>query len=217
MADEQKQTETPAQDEQNVEQAEGVEQPQQAGAQAPGAEDAAAEAEDRVEHAADEEVVDVASLKAELEQAQAEIADLQKQLAELQPRALAEIQNVRRRAEQDVDKARKFALEKFAGELLPVVDSLERAIEACQAEDDATRALREGVEMTLKLLLDGMGKFNLEPIDPQGEAFNPEHHQAMSMVEDPSAKPNTVVAVMQKGYLLNGRLVRPAMVMVAKG
>lgn len=217
MADEQKQTETPAQDEQNVEQAEGVEQPQQDGAQASGAKEAATEAEDRVESAADEEVVDVASLKAELDQAQAEIADLQKQLAELQPRALAEIQNVRRRAEQDVDKARKFALEKFAGELLPVVDSLERAIEACQAEDDATRALREGVEMTLKLLLDGMGKFNLEPIDPQGEAFNPEHHQAMSMVDDPNAKPNTVVAVMQKGYLLNGRLVRPAMVMVAKG
>lgn len=208
MADEQKQTETPAQDEQNVEQAEGVEQPQQDGAQASGAKEAATEAEDRVESAADEEVVDVASLKAELDQAQAEIADLQKQLAELQPRALAEIQNVRRRAEQDVDKARKFALEKFAGELLPVVDSLERAIEACQAEDDATRALREGVEMTLKLLLDGMGKFNLEPIDPQGEAFNPEHHQAMSMVDDPNAKPNTVVAVMQKGYLLNGRLVR---------
>lgn len=200
MADEQKQTETPAQDEHNVEQAEPVLER--------GAESEAAEAED---------AVDAAALQAQLEAAQAEIADLQKQLAEVQPRALAEIQNVRRRAEQDVDKARKFALEKFAGELLPVVDSLERAIEACQAEDDATRALKEGVEMTLKLLLDGMGKFNVEPIDPQGQAFNPEHHQAMSMVEDPNAEPNTVVAVMQKGYLLNGRLVRPAMVMVAKG
>jgi len=200
MADEHKQTETPAQDEQNLEQAEPV--------QEPGAESEATEAE---------ETVDAAALQAQLEAAQAEIADLQKQLAELQPRALAEIQNVRRRAEQDVDKARKFALEKFAGELLPVVDSLERAVEACQAEDEATQALKEGVEMTLKLLLDGMGKFNVEPINPQGEAFNPEHHQAMSMVEDPNAKPNTVVAVMQKGYLLNGRLMRPAMVMVAKG
>jgi molecular chaperone GrpE len=205
MADEQKQTETPAQDEQNVEQAEPVLEP--------GADNVTSAAQD----AADAEALDAEALQAQLEQAQAEIADLQKQLAELQPRAQAEIQNVRRRAEQDVEKARKFALEKFTGELLPVVDSLERAIDACQADDEATKALREGVEMTLKLLLDGMGKFNVEPIDPQGEAFNPEHHQAMSMVEDPNAAPNTVVAVMQKGYLLNGRLVRPAMVMVAKG
>lgn len=164
-----------------------------------------------------EEAVDAETLKEQLAQAEAEIADLQKQLAELQPRAQAEMANVRRRAEQDVEKARKFALEKFAGELLPVVDSLERAIEACQADDEATKGLKEGVEMTHKLFLDGMGKFNVETVDPKGEAFNPEHHQAMSMVEDPSAEPNTVVAVMQKGYLLNGRLIRPAMVMVAKG
>jgi len=199
MADEQqKQTETPEQD--SVEQAEAVIEP--------GA--------DSVEIAA-EEGDDVEALKEQLALAEAEIADLQKQLAELQPRAQAEIQNMRRRAELDVEKARKFALEKFTGELLPVVDSLERAIESCQAEDEATKTLKEGVEMTLKLLLDGMGKFNVETVDPQGQAFNPEHHQAMSMVEAPDAEPNTVVAVMQKGYLLNGRLVRPAMVMVAKG
>ncbi|GGB99474.1 protein GrpE [Marinobacterium zhoushanense] len=199
MADEQqKQTETPAAEQQNVDQT-VVE---------PSAED--------VEVAADG-AVDVEALKEQLALAEAEIDDLQKQLAELQPRAQAEIQNMRRRAEQDVEKARKFALEKFTGELLPVVDSLERAIESCQAEDEATKALKEGVEMTLKLLLDGMGKFNVETVDPQGQAFNPEHHQAMSMVEVPDAEPNTVVAVMQKGYLLNGRLVRPAMVMVAKG
>ncbi|MBS98721.1 MAG: nucleotide exchange factor GrpE [Oceanospirillaceae bacterium] len=201
MADEQqKQTETPAQESESGAQAEPVLEP--------GAESVEIPAE---------EAVDSAALQQELEQAQAEIADLQKQLSELQPRAQAEIQNVRRRAEQDVEKARKFALEKFTGELLPVVDSLERAIEACQAEDEATQALKEGVEMTLKLLLDGLGKFNVEMVDPHGETFNPEHHQAMSMVEDPNADPNTVVAVMQKGYLLNGRLVRPAMVMVAKG
>lgn len=164
-----------------------------------------------------EEAVDAEALKEQLAQAEAEIADLQKQLAELQPRAQAEIQNVRRRAEQDVEKARKFALEKFTGELLPVVDSLERAIDACQADDEATQSLKEGVEMTHKLFLDGLGKFNVETVDPKGETFNPEHHQAMSMVEDPDAEPNTVVAVMQKGYLLNGRLIRPAMVMVAKG
>lgn len=164
-----------------------------------------------------DEAVDAEALKEQLALATAEIADLQKQLAELQPRAQAEMANVRRRAEQDVEKARKFALEKFAGELLPVVDSLERAIEACQSDDEATKRLKEGVEMTHKLFLDGMGKFNVETVDPTGEAFNPEHHQAMSMVEDPNAEPNTVVAVMQKGYLLNGRLIRPAMVMVAKG
>ncbi|SEG81003.1 nucleotide exchange factor GrpE [Marinobacterium lutimaris] len=164
-----------------------------------------------------DEAVDAETLKQQLAQAEAEIADLQKQLAELQPRAQAEIQNMRRRAEQDVEKARKFALEKFAGELLPVMDSLERAIEACQAEDEATKSLKEGVEMTHKLFLDGMGKFNVETVDPTGEAFNPEHHQAMSLVDAPDAEPNTVVAVMQKGYLLNGRLIRPAMVMVAKG
>lgn len=201
MSDEQqKQTEAPEQAQDNVEQADAVIEP--------GAEsvESAAEAAD-----------DTEALKEQLALATAEIADLQKQLAEMQPRAQAEIQNMRRRAEQDVEKARKFALEKFTGELLPVVDSLERAIESCQSEDEATKALREGVEMTLKLLLDGMGKFNVEMVDPQGEAFNPEHHQAMSMVEAPDAQPNTVVAVMQKGYLLNGRLVRPAMVMVAKG
>lgn len=164
-----------------------------------------------------DEAVDAEALKEQLALATAEIADLQKQLAELQPRAQAEMANVRRRAEQDVEKARKFALEKFAGELLPVMDSLERAIEACQAEDEATMRLKEGVEMTHKLFLDGMGKFNVETLDPTGEAFNPEHHQAMSMVDAPDAEPNTVVAVMQKGYLLNGRLIRPAMVMVAKG
>ncbi|WP_432697417.1 nucleotide exchange factor GrpE [Marinobacterium sp. YM272] len=164
-----------------------------------------------------EEAVDAEALREQLALAEAEIADLQKQLAELQPRAQAEMANVRRRAEQDVEKARKFALEKFAGELLPVVDSLERAIEACQADDEATKSLKEGVEMTHKLFLDGMGKFNVETVDPTGEAFNPEHHQAMSLVDAPDAEPNTVVAVMQKGYLLNGRLIRPAMVMVAKG
>lgn len=159
----------------------------------------------------------VESLTAALAEAEATIADLQKQLAELEPRAQAEILNQRRRAELEVDKARKFALERFTNELLPVVDSLERAIEAATSEDEAVQALKEGVQMTHKMFLDGVSKFNVEVVNPQGEAFNPEHHQAMSMVEVPDAEPNTVVAVMQKGYLLNGRLIRPAMVMVAKG
>ena len=159
----------------------------------------------------------VESLQEELAAANATVAELQKQLAELEPRAQAEIANQRRRAEVEVDKARKFAVEKFAEELLPVIDSLERAIEASQVEDEVVKPLREGVEMTHKMFIDGVAKFNLEVINPEGEAFNPEHHQAMSMVEAEGAAPNSVIAVMQKGYLLNGRLVRPAMVMVAKG
>jgi len=130
---------------------------------------------------------------------------------------MAEVQNQRRRAEQEVEKARKFALERFTHELLPVIDSLERAIEAASGDDEAVTVLREGVEMTHKMFIDGVAKFNVEMVNPQGEVFNPEHHQAMSLVDAPDATPNTVVAVMQKGYLLNGRLIRPAMVMVAKG
>lgn len=180
------------------------------------------EAIDANETAANEEAdqsseVTVESLQEALADAHATIDDLQKQLSELEPRAQAEIANQRRRAELEVDKARKFAVEKFAEELLPVIDSLERAIEASQVEDEAVVPLREGVEMTHKMFIDGVAKFNLEVINPQGEAFNPEHHQAMSMVEAEGAAPNSVIAVMQKGYLLNGRLVRPAMVMVAKG
>ncbi len=153
----------------------------------------------------------------QLEESRVEIEALKKELAELQPRAQAEIQNIRRRAEQDVERAHKFGLEKFANELLPVVDSLERAIDASQGEDEQTKAIREGIEMTLGMFLSGMEKFNVEQVNPEGQPFNPEHHQAMSMVPAEGVEPNTVVAVVQKGYLLNGRLMRPAMVMVAKG
>lgn len=131
-------------------------------------------------------------------------------------RAQADAQNVKRRAEQDVEKARKFALERFSGELLPVVDNLERALEAAPVDDEAAKGVTEGVELTLKSLLDVMGKFHIEVVDPQGEPFDPQFHQAMSMVENNEVEPNTVVAVMQKGYTLSGRLIRPAMVMVSK-
>ncbi|MET4161971.1 molecular chaperone GrpE [Marinobacterium sp. MBR-111] len=157
------------------------------------------------------------SLIQQLEESRAEVEALKKELVELKPRAQAEIQNIRRRAEQDVEKAHKFGLEKFATELLPVVDSLERAIEASQGDEEKVKAIREGVEMTLGLFLSSLEKFNVEQLNPQGEVFNPEHHQAMSMVPAEGVEPNTVVTVVQKGYLLNGRLVRPAMVMVAKG
>ena len=131
-------------------------------------------------------------------------------------RAQADAQNVKRRAEQDVEKARKFALERFAGDLLPVIDNLERALEAASGDDEAVKPIAEGVELTRKGLLDAMKKYNIEPVDPNGEPFDPNLHQAMSMVENPDVEPNSVIAVMQKGYTLNGRLIRPAMVMVSK-
>ena len=131
-------------------------------------------------------------------------------------RAQADSQNVTRRAEQDVEKARKFALERFCGELLPVVDNLERALEATVGDDDIVKPIAEGVELTLKSLQEALKKFHIVAVDPEGEPFDPQLHQAMSMVENGDVEPNTVIAVMQKGYTLNGRLLRPAMVMVSK-
>lgn len=131
-------------------------------------------------------------------------------------RAQADAQNIKRRAEQDVEKARKFALESFCKELLPVVDNLERTLAVTAGHDESVRPIIEGVELTLKSFTDALRKFNIEPVDPQGEPFDPQLHQAMSLVENPDVEPNTVIAVMQKGYTLNARLVRPAMVMVSK-
>lgn len=147
-----------------------------------------------------------------LEQTQQELADAKEQLLRVQ----AEMQNVRRRAEADVEKAHKFGLEKFAAEMLGVADNLERAL-AAAGDDEASKAIRDGVEMTLAGLMSVLSKFKVEAVDPLGESFNPEVHQAMSMVDSPDAEPNTVIAVMQKGYTLQGRLLRPAMVMVSKG
>ncbi len=130
-------------------------------------------------------------------------------------RAHAETQNARRRAEQDIERARKFALEKFVAELLPVADNLERAIASGNAEDEGQKIVLEGVALTHKSLLDTLKKFKVEAIDPHGEPFDPELHQAMSMVPNPDVEPNTVLTVFQKGYTLNGRLVRPAMVVVS--
>ncbi len=131
-------------------------------------------------------------------------------------RAKAESDNVRRRAEGEVDKAKKYALERFAGELLPVIDNLERALMSADMDNEAIKAVLEGVELTHKSFISTIAKFGMEVVDPQGEAFNPELHQAMSMQESADVAPNTVIAVMQKGYQLNGRLVRPAMVAVSR-
>jgi len=130
-------------------------------------------------------------------------------------RAKADVQNVRRRAEQDVEKAHKFSTEKFARELLSVVDNLERAMASCP-DEEVVKPFLEGVEMTQKSFLDTLKKFNVEAIDPEGHPFDPALHQAISMVEAPDAEPNTVLNVVQKGYTNHGRLLRPAMVVVSK-
>jgi molecular chaperone GrpE len=135
---------------------------------------------------------------------------------EMALRAKAELENATRRHEQDLEKAHKFALDSFVKELLQVWDSLELGIQAGQAEGAGIDKLLEGSELTLKLLSDVMNKFGVEQIDPDGKAFNPEEHQAMSMQPRDDVPPNTVVTVVQKGYKLNGRLVRPAMVMVSQ-
>lgn len=144
---------------------------------------------------------------------------LQQELAEARDAVLrtqAEMQNLRRRVERDVENAHKFALERFVSELLPVVDNLERALAAFDAANDEHTALIEGVELTLKSFVDVLKRFHVEPVDPKGEPFNPEWHQAISMVPSPDVAPNTVIDVFQKGYQLNSRLVRPAMVVVSK-
>ncbi|OHC26264.1 MAG: nucleotide exchange factor GrpE, partial [Pseudomonadales bacterium RIFCSPLOWO2_12_59_9] len=116
----------------------------------------------------------------------------------------------------DVEKAHKFALERFASDLLPVVDSLERGLELSSPDDEAIKPVREGLELTLKLFQDTLKRYQLETLDPHGAPFNAEHHQAMAMQESTHAEPNSVLKVFQKGYLLNGRLLRPAMVVVSK-
>ncbi len=131
-------------------------------------------------------------------------------------RTVAEMENLRRRTAQDVEKAHKFALEKFATELLPVLDNLERTIQVADKQNEAVKPLLEGVELALKSMANSVAKFGVIAIDPQGQSFDPNQHQAMSMVENADVAPNTVIAVMQKGYELNGRVIRPAMVMVSK-
>lgn len=144
--------------------------------------------------------------------------DLEAELAAAQDAALraqADAVNIQRRSEQEIEKARKFALERFCGDLLSVVDNLERALESA-GDDQGIASLLEGIELTRKGLMDVLVKYGVESVDPMGEPFDPETAQAMSMVEQPDAEPNSVIGVMQKGYTLNGRLLRPAMVMVAK-
>ncbi|EGQ7995400.1 nucleotide exchange factor GrpE [Vibrio vulnificus] len=161
---------------------------------------------------ADESAAKIAELEAALLASEARVKEQQDSVL----RAKAEVENMRRRTEQEIDKARKYALNRFAEELLPVIDNLERAIQAADAESEAVKPLLEGVELTHKTFVDVVSKFGLKEINPEGQPFNPEWHQAMSIQESPDHEPNTVMFVMQKGYELNGRVIRPAMVMVAK-
>ena len=152
------------------------------------------------------------------EQPENQIEELQQKLSTLGEQLLreqAEMQNVRRRAQRDIESAHKYALEKFASELLSVVDNLERAIEAIDAEDEAQKAVAEGLELTLKTFIDVLAKYNVEAVDPEGQPFDAELHQAVSTVPNNDVEPNTVINVFQKGYTLNGRLIRPAMVVVS--
>ena len=158
-----------------------------------------------------------------LEEAIARVQELEAQLAEtakkeqdLLLRTRAEIDNIRRRTEQEVEKAHKFALEKFAKDILNTIDNLERALATpANTEDETVKALFDGVELTLKELLATVARFGVEPVGVVGEVFNPDLHQAISMQPMEGFETNQITTVLQKGYLLNGRVIRPAMVMVA--
>jgi molecular chaperone GrpE len=142
---------------------------------------------------------------------EAEVEQLKDQVL----RAQAEAENTRRRAAREVENAHKFALEKFVADLLPLLDSLEKAVEVASGAQ-GSEAIAEGVQLSLKLALSTLEKAGVQQLDPLGEPFDPQHHEAMAMVDNPNAEPNTVMDVLQKGYTLNGRLVRAAMVVVVK-
>jgi molecular chaperone GrpE len=159
-------------------------------------------------------------IEAEQEEQQPVSEQLLEQVAKANDQVLrvqAEMQNVRRRAERDVESAHKFALDKFAADLLPVVDNLERALAAIDTADEGQKSVAEGLELTLKSFVEVLARYKIEAIDPAGQPFDAELHQAVSMVPNPDLEANTVMDVFQKGYTLNGRLVRPAMVVVSQG
>ena len=166
-----------------------------------------------VEQAVEEELH---SEESALEQ---QVETLTDQLAKAKDQALrahAEAQNVKRRAEQDVEKAHKFALDKFVNELIPVMDSLEKGMESAEQAEGHHEAMIEGMQLIHKQFLDAMAKFKVEQVNPVGEPFDPHFHQAISMVPNPDMESNTVMDVFQKGYTLHGRVIRPAMVVVAQ-
>jgi len=155
-------------------------------------------------------------VQTDVDQLSEKLTEYENKLGEMRDvllRERAEIENQRKRLQRDLEQARKFANERLLGDLLPVCDSLERGLAVDNAD---VAALREGMDLTLKALLKVAEGNGLKPIDPLGQPFDPERHQAMTMVAAPGKAPNTVVAVMQKGYALNDRLLRPALVAIAK-
>ncbi len=170
------------------------------------------ETPDEAEQDEQEITVDDIDMVESLQQAEANLEEAQEQVLRLK----AEMENLRRRSAREVENAHKYALERFVQELLPVIDSLEMGRDAVMAEGATLAKLQEGTDLTLKMLLSTIEKFGIKAVHPEGEPFDPELHQAMSMLESSEHAPNTVMNVMQKGYLLNDRLVRPAMVVVSK-
>ncbi len=169
--------------------------------------------EDVVPHQTDDSDVDADEpLEEQLEKAQATIKDYWDQMMRLR----AEIENNRKRAERDIENAHKYALKNFVENLLPIVDSMEMGQVASSADNATLESIREGSEMTMSMFIQVLQKNGLETVDPMGEKFDPEKHQAISMIEVEDAESGNVVEVMQKGFLLNDRLIRPAMVVVAK-
>jgi len=164
--------------------------------------------------------------EAEAQSGEVTLEDLQKQLKQAEKKASenwdkalrvqAEMENLKRRTQKDLENAHKYGLEKFAKELLSVIDSLELGIQASTSDNPEVKALKEGSELTIKQFESVFAKFNIEAIDPTGQPFNPELHQAMTMQPSVDVPPNTVINVFQKGYILNGRLIRPAMVVVSQ-
>ena len=173
------------------------------------AEETVQQAEEALDDAQQAVEEDIAAL---LEEARAE-ADKHKDMA---LRVQADMENLRRRTRMDVESAHKYALEKFVNELIPVLDSMEMGMDAASKEDASAESIKEGLDMTFKQFLDVMQKFDVARVDPKGEKFDPQLHEAMTMVPSPDHESNTVMEVFQKGYTLNERLVRAARVIVAQ-
>ena len=170
------------------------------------------EGDEQAAEAQSEELTEQQRLQAELEAVQAKADENWDKLL----RSQAELDNVRKRAQRDIENARKYALEGIANELLPVRDSLELGLDAINKEDATVQSAKDGLQLIHQMLAKLMEQHGISAVDPAGEAFNPEKHQAMSMQETTEQPANTVLSVMQKGYTLNDRLLRPAMVVVAK-
>lgn len=174
---------------------------------------------EQIDAEVDAEITEVEETDVSTEELQQQLEAAEQKAQENWDKALrvqAEMENLKRRTQKDLENAHKFALEKFAKELLGVIDSLELGIQAAKDDNSEVAKIIEGSELTLKQFDAVFKKFNIEALDPAGEPFNPEHHQAMSMMPSNEHAPNTVLNVFQKGYLLNGRLIRPAMVIVSK-